>query len=367
MANLDVDLRNGMDIVNKINQGFYANEICTGSGASTVDLIIPKQTLAPSQSILSDIFRAVGIQGQHAIMCWDEMEKRIINCAHTRTRFLGPHEKAYRSLRPQMKTSLALKGITDSPVSLPAPQLAIVIAAVALRKPRPFDYVTPTERNFVRLFVDMNVMHWLPIAIKVFERTKRCPFVIELDQEVEEPIVRRELWHGDWVWIVRTKRPDPNIYEAIIRDAIGGDTAGNDGMSIDEEHDTHDQSVLTIEEPDAHDQPLPSIEDTKPVAMESTPVDSANQPINTNTLREYARDMRRLGKRLASPDRETVNRVRKGIRKFADHVDRKDEDMESERKLIEFDRNTMLNAENVLASTPQAQKALDVYGHYKVL
>ncbi|KAF4999586.1 hypothetical protein FGRMN_2334 [Fusarium graminum] len=370
MADLDVDQRNGMGDVHEINQDFYTNEMNIGinaSGQVPANLIIPEHTVTPSQTLLTEIFQAVGIQKQHAIECWDMMERTITDCALKSNTFLGQGNRAYRSLRSSMKRALSLQETTDRPVSLPAPNLAVGIAVFYCRKPMPFEYVSPPQRNFVRVFEEMKVMQWLPVAIKVFEKTKFYPFIIELDQQVEEPIIRQEDWHGDRVWVVRTKRPESNIYEAMIRNAIGITATGSEGMSMVKEPHAHDQPLPSIEEPGPGDELLPPMEGTEPVAVKPTPVDSTNQYNNSNTLREYAREMRRLGKRLATPDRETIKRVRKGLRRFADHADRKDNDMESERRLIEFDRKIMLNSESLLATTPQVQKALDVYGHYKVL
>ncbi|KAF5673879.1 hypothetical protein FHETE_3266 [Fusarium heterosporum] len=366
---MDFDQQKGIEIVKKINRRVHILEIDIGVDTCSeipTDFIIPERVYALSWGIVTEIFRAAGIQKQQAIKCWEQMIDEVANSSLLLATSLADYP-GYQKLRFNMEDALALKPTTDESVSLSAPYLATAIAAIAFRKLGPLDLEPQTQKDFLWLFGEMNVVQWLPIAIKVFHRTEGCPFIIELDQDVEEPIVRQGHWHRNGVWAVRTKRPEPNIYEAIIRDAIGITTTGDDKMSITEDQDKHDQPLPSIEEPGPEDELLPSIKRTKPVAMESASMNSANQDIDSNTLREYSREMRRLGKRLASPDREIVKRVRKGIRRFADHADKKDEDMESERKLIEFDRKTMFDIKSLLATTPQAQKALEVYGHYKVL
>jgi hypothetical protein len=93
-----------------------------------------------------------------------------------------------------MKT---LRKVTDSHVSMPAPDLAFIIAAVLFRKVQPERMKSPrNKKRFIEFFGNLNGMQWLSVAIQVHNQIDGRPLVIELDQEATIPKVRLEEING---------------------------------------------------------------------------------------------------------------------------------------------------------------------------
>ncbi|KAM0234649.1 hypothetical protein ACHAP5_010000 [Fusarium lateritium] len=338
MINLGMKVRNvGIDICPKI----------------PVNELIPEKELAFSEGIIAEIFEAAGVWKEQARHCWDEMVNRVMNGGFLKATKLVNYG-GWKSLRTYFEDTLALQAKTHHIACVPAPLLASAIAVVAFRKLRPHSG-SEAQKNFTRMFGDMNVMQWLPIAILVWERTEGCPFVIELDQELNEPAVRQETWDGQKVWIVRARKPDPNIYEAVFRDAIGIDNR--------EEEETKPMIVPA----NVCDRPLLSVENDEPTPSKLTLPSTPDHDVDNETLREYAREMKQLGKRLPSSERATVKRLRRGITKFADHADKNDQHMRSNKNAEEPQRQSILSRKPKKTTVPEAEKPLDVYGHYKAL
>jgi hypothetical protein len=320
-----------------------------------VNELIREKTLKFCQGIVTEIFEAAGVRKEQGRQCWEEMVNRVMNGGFLKATTLANYG-GWKSLCTHIEETLALQTKTHNFACLPASLLASAIAVVDFRKLRPRSgKVSQAHKDFTRMFGDMNVMQWLPIAIRVFERTEGRPFVIELDQEVSEPVIRQEPWEGQRVWIVRTRKPDPNIYEAVFREAVGTDTR--------DEEDTKP----TIVPSSACDRPLASVENAERTPSKSTLPSTPDPRIDNDTLREYAREMKRLGKRLSSPERATVKRLRRGISEFADHADMRDQDMGSEKNVKESEDKYMLGGKSMKKTVPKAKKPLDVYAHYKAL
>ncbi|SPJ72820.1 uncharacterized protein FTOL_02549 [Fusarium torulosum] len=278
MINLGMKVRNiGIDVCPKM----------------PVNELIREKTIEFCQGIVAEIFEAAGVRKEQARQCYDEMVNRVMN---------GGFLKA---------TTLANYGGWKI-ACLPASLLASAIAVVDFRKLRPRSgKVSQAHRDFTRMFGDMNVMQWLPIAIRVFKRTEGRPFVIEIDQE----------------------------------------------------EDTKPMIVPS----NACDRPLSSVENAERAPSKSTLPSTPDPTIDNDTLREYAREMKKLGKRLASPERATVKRLRRRISEFADHADKKDQDMRSERNVRGSERKFMLGRKGMKTTVPKAKKPFDVYRHYKAL
>jgi hypothetical protein len=340
MINLGMKVRNvGIDVCPKM----------------PVNELIREKTLVFCQGIVAEIFEAAGVRKEQARQCYDEMVNRVMNGGFLKATTLANYG-GWKSLYTYIEETLALQAKTHNIACLPASLLASAIAVVDFRKLRPRSgKVSQAHRDFTRMFGDMNIMQWLPIAIRVFEGTEGRPFVIEIDQEVSQPVIRLETWEGQRVWIVRTRKPDPNIYEAVFRDAIGTNTR--------DEEDTK----LIIVPSNVCDRPLSSVENAERTPSKSTLPSTPDPTIDNDTLREYAREMEKLGKRLASPERATVKRLRRGISEFADHADKKGQDMRTESNVIESEGMFMPGRKGMKITLPKAKRPFDVYGHYKAL
>ncbi|KIL93020.1 hypothetical protein FAVG1_04201 [Fusarium avenaceum] len=340
MINLGMKVRNiGIDVCPKM----------------PVNELIREKTLAFCQGIVAEIFEAAGVRKDQARQCWDEMVNRVMNGGFLKATTLANYG-GWKSLHVHIEETLALQAKTDNIVCMPASLLASAIAAIAFRKLRPRSgKASKAHRDFTRMFGDMNVIQWLPIAIRVWERTEGRPFIIELGQEGIEPVIRLETREGQLVWIVKTRRQAPNIYESVFRDAIDTDT-----------RDEEDKSFMVVPS-NVCDRPLPSVENDERTPSKSTLPSTPDSRIDNDTLREYAREMKKLGKRLSSQERATVKRLRRGISEFADHADKKDQDMMSERNVKEYERKFKSGRKSIRTTVPKAKKPFNVYGHYKAL
>ncbi|WZH40935.1 hypothetical protein QYS62_001874 [Fusarium acuminatum] len=304
---------------------------------------------------VAEIFEGAGVRREQARQCWDGMVNRLMYDEFLKATTISNYG-GWKSLYTHIEETLALQGKTDNIVCMPASLLASAIAAVAFRKLRPRSgKASQAHRDFTMMFGDMNVIQWLPIAIRVWERTVGRPFIIELDQEVSEPVIHLETREGQRVWIVKTRQQAPNIYESVFRDAIGTNNR--------DEEDTKPMAVPS----NVCDLPLPSVENDERTPSKSTLPSTLDSRIDNDTLREYAREMKKLGKRLSSPERATVKRLRRGISEFADHADKKDQDVGSERNVKESERQFKSGRKSMKTTVPKAKKPFDVYGHYKAL
>ncbi|KAM0203086.1 hypothetical protein ACHAPA_009939 [Fusarium lateritium] len=339
MINLGMKVRNvGIDVCPKI----------------PVNELIREKSLAFCQGIVAEIFEAAGVRKEQARHCWDEMVNRVMNGGFLKATTLANYG-GWKSLYTYLEDALALQAKTNNTACMPASLLASAIAVIAFRKLRPRNgKVTQPHRDFAQMFGDMNIMQWLPIAILVWERTEGRPFVIELDQELSKPVVRQETWDGQKVWIVRARKPSPNIYEAIFRDATGTDN-----------QDEEDVKPIIVPA-NVCDRPLSSVENAERTPSKLTLPSTPDHDVDNETLRVYAREMKQLGKRLPSSERATVKRLRRGISDFADHADKKEQDMRSNKNDKESQRRSILGRKLKKTTVPKA-KPLDVYEHYKAL
>ncbi|KAM0206227.1 hypothetical protein ACHAQD_012493 [Fusarium lateritium] len=360
MAPTHEDLEIGSKIVLKINLGMKVRnvgiDVCP---KIPVDELVREKARAFHQGIVAEIFESAGIRKEEARQCWNTMMNRVTNGGFLKATTLENY-RGWKSLQANVEATLYLQAKTHHIACVPAPLLASAIAAIDLRKLRPRSgRVSQAHKNFTRMFGDMNVMQWLPIAICVWERTEGRPFVIELDQEARETVIRQEAWDGEQVWIVRTRMPNPNIYEKVFRDAF------RDAIGID--NPDEEETKPMIVPANVCDRPLLSIENDEPTPSKLTLPSTPDHDVDNETLREYAREMRQLGKRLPSSERATVKRLRRGITKFANHADKKDQDMRSNENARESQRRSIPSRKPKKTTVPKAKKPLDVYGHYKAL
>ncbi|KAH6958069.1 hypothetical protein DER45DRAFT_628925 [Fusarium avenaceum] len=363
MAPSEEEKQKGIEMVEKINAGLSARQIGIGIDVCLkvpVKDILPDKFNALHESIVAEIFVAAKILPTQARECWSKMIERIINAGILHGERLTGYG-GYQTLRTYIIEAMDLHEKTGMPVCIPAPLLASAIAALVFRKLRP--YSTKFFRlgtDFLMFFGELNGMQWLPVAIKVWEATKGRAFAIEVDQTVDEPRVRLKHFKGERIWCVTVKKPPPNIYEAEFLRAFGGPNV---------------LPAPSLAGPETGDQPLPSVE-----RPESSPVVPSAQNYQDHlaedcTLRDYVNQMKQLGKRLASPERAVVKRLRAGMSALADLADQKDEDMEKERRAIDVERKFISNLKDTLipavkdaiADVSQARDDFAAYNHYKAL
>ncbi|KAK6701991.1 hypothetical protein SNK04_011894 [Fusarium graminearum] len=138
------------------------------------------------------------------------------------------------------------------------------------------------------------------------------------------------------------------------------------GQSLDTAVSAESDSAFKgpIGKTETDDVPLESI---SPVIVEDSPETEPRQHQNlephtpdSKTLREHARQMKALGKRLPSPDQRFVNRLRRDIRQFANMADQKEEEMVLERE--------SMRSRNPPSSEHAPQtSSIDLFGRYKML
>ncbi|KAI6752118.1 hypothetical protein HG531_006814 [Fusarium graminearum] len=138
------------------------------------------------------------------------------------------------------------------------------------------------------------------------------------------------------------------------------------GQSLDTAVSAESDSAFKgpIGKTETDDVPLESI---PPVIVEDSPETEPQQHQNlephtpdSKTLREHARQMKALGKRLPSPDQRFVNRLRWDIRQFANMADQKEEEMVLERE--------SMRSRNPPSSEHAPQtSSIDLFGRYKML
>ncbi|KAG5658641.1 hypothetical protein KAF25_010822 [Fusarium avenaceum] len=362
MSSLEDGSDIGSRIVSMINLGMKVHTIGVDMcRIIPVDELIHEKKLAFCEGIFAEIFEAAGFRREQARQCWDRMVNRLMNDEFLEATTITNYSGRTRSLCNNIEETLALQAKTDKIACMPASFLASVIAAIAFQKLRPQGGRMPPkgQREFTRMFGDMKAIQWLPIAIRVWERTEGCRFIIEIDQEVSEPVLRLETWEGRRMWIVTTRKSDPNIYEAIFRDVITPNA--------------RDEEVTKpiVVPSDVCERPLSSVENDElspsKLSLPSTPNDKADN----DTLRECACEMKELEKQLSSPERATVKGLSRVISEFADHADQKHQNVRSERNIKESERKLKTGRKGMGRTAPKTKKPFKkpfgVYERYEAL
>jgi hypothetical protein len=142
---------------------------------------------------------------------------------------------------------------------------------------------------------------------------------------------------------------------------VGGAIAGHSP-------DYRDQPRQSIVKAESDTAPLESIPPS--IAEENLDIESQHDqdlesqhddPPNSETLRGHARQMKQLGKRLASPDRALVKRMRRDVRYFANLTDQKEHEMTLERGAMHSRSSSSSGYD------PQTSGNIDLFGRYKML
>ncbi|KAI6750804.1 hypothetical protein HG530_014254 [Fusarium avenaceum] len=348
----------GSRIVSMINLGMKVRTIGIDMcGRIPVSGLIHEKKLAFCEGIVAETFEAAGVRREQARQCWDEMVNRLMYDEFLKATTINNYSGRLRSLCLHIEETLALQAKTNKIACMSASFFAAAIAAVAFRKIRPQNGKAPPKkhREFTTMFGDMKAIQWLPIAISVWERTEGCPFIIELDQEVSEPVLRLETWEERRVWIVTTRKPDPNIYEAVFRDAIP--------PTAQDEEVTKPMVVPS----DVCDRPVSSVKNDELTPSKLSLPSTLDKKAHNDTHREDTCEMKQLGKRLSSPECVTVRRLRSRIIEFVHGADKEGQDVSLYGKMKEAERKIRLERKRIKRAAREAKKPIGVYEHYEAL
>ncbi|PNP61284.1 hypothetical protein FNYG_13970 [Fusarium nygamai] len=262
--------------------------------------IIPVKLHRLHQAIAADILHSAGIQKHEAEDSFKTICERIDSNRPLRETTLDYFE-GMSFLRQHSSKVMRLHASTKKIVCPPAHVMGCVIAAVAYRRLRPTkEDFFQENKDVVKVFGELNAIQWLSVALQVWEKVRACAFTIELDENSEKPVAEIRKVKGKSCWVVKTRMPEKNIYEDILRNAFCPAIQPSDPAIPKLEPD--DSVLPTIEPNDATNEPIPLSDD-----------DEAEG--NAITLRDYTRQMKILGKRLATPDRAVARRARKEIMK----------------------------------------------------
>ncbi|RGP81498.1 hypothetical protein FLONG3_367 [Fusarium longipes] len=352
MANPDQEARNGDEIVRKINAGLGPRDIDFSVDACP-SIPIEKISLDAidrlCQNIVAEIFHETGVKRNQARQTWNDMAERIMLRMMLQIRTLPQHFK-WSAIPQRIDVIRSIHKATNKPVSMPAPDLAFIIAAIVFRK---MQVEHPNVKKlFIEFFGDFNGMRWLPVAIKVHKQINGRPLVIELDQKATEPRVRLTKIDARKVAIVTVREPPKNIYETAMQEVVRQMT-------------NEENRVIPGDAPDAKNQPRKSTEKADPdseYCHDKTLKSQPDQPPNSETLRDHARQMKQFGKRLASPDQAFIRRVRRDMCQFANLTDEKEKEASLERDEM-LSKLSSTNHPDTHTGTTK----IDLFGRYKML
>ncbi|KAI3575027.1 hypothetical protein IWW34DRAFT_872022 [Fusarium oxysporum f. sp. albedinis] len=313
--------------------------------------IIPTKMYQFCEAITADIFQGAGIKKHEAAECFDAINERIHNGRLLRDSTLERYG-GMNFLRHLALKVTTLQAKTGKTVCAPAHAMGSMIAAIAYRKLRPTseEFFRQNE-DLAKVFGELNGIQWLPVAIQVWAKVKGRAFAIELDENSPKPIARVRKLNGKSLWGVTTRMPDMNRYEDIFRKTF---------------YPAIPESGPAVPKLEPNDDPLQSIE----------PNDTSNEPItlsdddemedNAITLRDYTRQMKSIGKRLATPDRAIVKRLRREILKNPDQPQAKEQHLDVEELLRSSLENNIKHAvKEAIADVRQTQEHFDTYSRYK--
>ncbi|RBA17464.1 hypothetical protein FPRO05_02188 [Fusarium proliferatum] len=262
--------------------------------------IIPIKIHQLYEAIAADILYSVGIQKHEAEAPFKAICERIDSTKPLRYSKLDDYE-GMNFLQQHSAKVVRLHASTKMITCPPAHVMGCIVAAVAYRKLKPTnERFFQENKDIVKVFGELNVIQWLPVAVQVWDQVRSSSFTIELDPNIETPVAKRRKVNGTSVLVVTTRMPDMNKYESILRNTFCPAVQPSDP---------------TVPKLEPEDNALPSVE----------PQDTINKPVplsdddeaesNTITLRDYTRHMKIHEKRLASPDRAIAKRARRSIMK----------------------------------------------------
>ncbi|KAK2690965.1 hypothetical protein QWA68_010801 [Fusarium oxysporum] len=313
--------------------------------------ITPTRMYQFCEAIAADIFHEAGIQKHGAAECFSAMTERIYKGGLLEDSTLERY-RGMTFLKHSLLTYMTIQARTEKTVCPPASVMGSIIAAIAYRKLQPAtEGFLQQNEDFVKLFGELNAIQWLPVAIQVWSKVKGRAFAIELDENSQKPVAALRKVDGKSLWVVTTRMPDMNRYEDIFRKTF---------------YPAIPKTGPVVPKPEPSDGPLLSIE----------PNDTSNEPItlsdddkmedNAITLRDYTRQMKSLGKRLATPDRAIVKRLRREILKNPDQPQAKEQHVDVEELLRSNLENNIKHAvKEAIANVRQTQEHFDTYGRYK--
>ncbi|SCO84522.1 uncharacterized protein FRV6_08649 [Fusarium oxysporum] len=316
--------------------------------------ITPTRMYQFCEAIAADIFHSAGIQKHEAEDCFNAIAERINN-----TRLLGCSKleryEGMSFLRQNLSKVMRFQAETEKIICPPAHTMGCIIAAIAYRKLQPANEEFFQENeDLVKVFGELNGIQWLSVAIQVWAKVRGCAFAIELDENSEKPVAEIRKVDSKPRWVVTTRMPDINRYEGIFRNALC--PAVQD-------------SGLKVPKLEPGDSPLPSVEPND-TSNELCPLsDDDKTEDNVITLRDYTRQMKSLGKRLSTPDRAIVKRLRREILKKPEQL----EQLEKQDQEVGFDdrlkyslkNNTNHRVKEAITDAGLPQEYFDSYTHYK--
>ncbi|EWY97177.1 hypothetical protein FOYG_05652 [Fusarium oxysporum NRRL 32931] len=281
--------------------------------------ITPARMYQFCEAIAADIFHSAGIQKHEAEDCFNTIAERI-----KKSRLLGCSKfECYEGM-----------SFLRQNLSKPANE-----------------WFFQENEDLVKVFGELNGIQWLSVAIQVWAKVRGCAFAIELDENSEKPVAEIRKLDGNSRWVVTTRMPDINRYEGILRNTLCP-AVQNSG--------------LTVPKLESGDSPLPSVE----------PNDTSNEPCplsdddkiedNVITLRDYTRQMKSLGKRLSTPDRAIVRRLRREILKKPEQLEQQDKEAVFDDRLrYSLKNNTNHGVKEAITDEGLPQEYFDSYTHYK--
>ncbi|KAF4440610.1 hypothetical protein F53441_12231 [Fusarium austroafricanum] len=351
------------------------------------------------QAIVKEVFRQAGMQKTQARGCWDSIVDRLMRSDVLQAKTSASCD-TWRSLVETVKEAVKLHKHSNKPTCITAPYLFYALVIIVFRKlwPRSGE-VFDNHPEVAKLFGELNAIQWLPVAIKLYKKTHGKPFVIELDRNTISPAAQQKLVGGKQVWVVTVKQPAVNIYESEFRNIMGvplvtynsviakvenhdqplpsiepyspmvastarssaeGDSGGDDAGGKADKDDSHDED----DEGDEDDDNGRASENEDDIIDENENVENEG----ADTLHDYARELRQLGKGLRASEQAALRRIRKGIVRRAKEADKKQDEVEFQRQLqCGLDRNIMSAVEDAIANVSHKRDGFDSYSHLKAL
>ncbi|KAF5573488.1 hypothetical protein FPCIR_13953 [Fusarium pseudocircinatum] len=318
---------------------------------------VPLHDISPAminrlhKTIATDIFDSVGIQTREAAECFSAMIERIASSKLLHHSKLEDCE-AMDFIRQSLLKVMRLHTNTGKIVCPPAHIMGCLIAAVAYRNLEPSnEEFFQKNEDLVKVFGELNGIQWLSVAIQVFAEVGSRVFIIELDEACQKPVAKLQNLDGKLCWVVTTRMPQINIFEDILRQVLG--PTHETPSPVYPRLEPHDRPLLSVEPDDTPDSPSALNEDDE---MEDTAI----------TLRDYTRQMKTPGKRLATPDRAIVKRLRREILKNPDQSQAKDQHVDVEELLrSNLEENIKHAVKEAIADVKQTQEHFDTYSRYK--
>ncbi|KAJ4113238.1 hypothetical protein NW768_011514 [Fusarium equiseti] len=214
----------GDEIVRQINAGLGAREIDLSVQACSkipTKKLESGKTLLLREQIVAEIFQQANVTQKQAPLVWVRVAEGIMLRKMLKMTTLEEHER-WTTVSRRIGNAIGILKRKDRYISVPAEDLAFIIAAVLFRRLQFSDPSSRQAEQFIEFFGTRNAVQWLPVAIAVakLKPTWRGPFIIEIDEGIRSPKIRHEKSRGGRLMIVTTKSPAVNIYEADMREAI---------------------------------------------------------------------------------------------------------------------------------------------------